>query len=370
MQTLIAYPTFLQLMGMNTISKHLQNILIKTGIHVAELKNLGDMLNKNAFAYKDKSLLRIMPSLKPLADLANSEKNSDRLNKLIDMLETSTFTGEASFFSITGRVLAAYELMQQVKDELTPAIAAAGELDMYVACAKLYNSRTNKDNKYCFAQFVESKTPVLEAKNFWNPFINPDTVVPNDALFNDQNRNILLTGPNTGGKSTILKGLMINVIMAQTFGIAPADSLTLTPFAKLNCFMNISDDIATGASLFKAEVLRAKNLLETIKSLKHNEFSFVIIDEVFTGTSPKEGEMAAFRFAKTIGEYPNSTNIIATHYPKMIDLEDETKGIFKNFHIEVLRNPDGSINRTFKLKRGPTLMNIAFDILEEEGMFI
>src|SRR5690606_13756589 len=133
------------------------------------------------------------------------------------------------------------------------------------------------------------------------PFIDADTVVINDALFDASCPNSILTGPNTGGKSTVIKAIMLDVLMAQTFGIAPAQSLSITPFAKLNCFMNISDDIAMGASLFKSEVMRAKKLLDMVQSLQQDEFSFVIIDEVFTGTSPKEGEAAAMQFSKKLG---------------------------------------------------------------------
>src|SRR5205085_7460886 len=184
----------------------------------------------------------------------------------LGMLDTKTFAGKPSFLSIIGRVLAAYELMKQVKDELAPVYAAAGELDMYVALAKLYNSHEDKQARYCMVNFVEnSATPIIDAHNFWNPFINPDTVVTNDATFNASCPNSILTGPNTGGKSTVIKGIMFNVLMAQIFGIAPSESLTITPFTKLNCFMNISDDIGIGASLFKSEVTRAKKLLEIVQ---------------------------------------------------------------------------------------------------------
>ena len=163
---------------------------------------------------------------------------------------------------------------------------------------------------------------------------------------------------------------MFNVFMGLTFGIAPSESLTITPFTKLNCFMNISDDIGIGASLFKSEVMRAKKLLEMVQSLDKNEFSFVIIDEVFTGTSPKEGEMAALRFAEHLGTYTNNLSIIATHYPKMVELEAKDNSRFYNHHVEILRNDDNSLNRTFKFKNGPPFFNVAFDILEEEGLFV
>lgn len=365
LQGAMAYPIFRGLQTTSEISNHLQDILIATASHINELKTLSSLISKN------KQLVNSLPSLQRLADFNNEAKRSDQLNKLLGMLNTNTFSGEASFWSVTGRVLAAYELMKQVKDELAPAFAAAGELDMYIALAKLYNSREGKDARYCMVNFVEdSTTPIIDAHNFWNPFISPDTVVTNNITFDASCPNSILTGPNTGGKSTIIKSIMFNVLMAQTFGIAPSESLTLTPFAKLNCFMNISDDIATGASLFKSEVMRAKTLLELVQSLDKDELSFVIIDEVFTGTSPQEGEVAAMRFAKHLSSYTNNTSIIATHYPKMVDLETETNGTFHNHHVEILRNDDNSLNRTFKLKNGPSFFNVAFDILEEEGLFI
>lgn len=364
-QAFIAYPFYCQFKATKAIYAHIQNIMIATATHVNALKKISSIISK------DKQLLQYLPSLQPLADFNNPTKHSSKLNKLLGMLDTNTFKGEASFWSITGRVLAAHELMKQVKDELAPVFAAAGELDMYVALAKLYSAREGKEARYCMVNFVEnSTTPIIEAQNFWNPFINPDIVVVNDTKFDATQPNSILTGPNTGGKSTVIKGIMINALMAQTFGIAPSSSLIITPLSKLNCFMNISDDIAMGASLFKSEVMRAKKLLDMVQALQPNEFSFVIIDEVFTGTSPVEGEMAALQFTKRLGTYPNNTSIIATHYPKMVDLEVETNGTYRNNHVEILRNEDNSLNRTFKLKSGPSFFNVAFDILEEEGLFV
>jgi DNA mismatch repair ATPase MutS len=344
---------------------HLQDILVGTGNHIKALEQLSNYVRKN------KHLLQLTPSLQPLADFNDKTKRSASLNKLISMLNTNTFEGQPSFWSISGRVLAAHKLMQEIKNELIPVIVASAELEMLCTVANIYTSSKDNNTHFCMVDFIEnSTTPVIDAQNFWNPFISPDKVVANSINFDSTCPNSILTGPNTGGKSTVIKTLMINCLLAQTFGIAAADQFALTPFAKLNCFMNISDDIATGASLFKSEVMRAKKLLTLVQELKENEFSFVIIDEVFTGTSPKEGEEAACAFAKKLGSYTNNIAIIATHYPKMTDLENETNGLFKNHHIEILQNEDGSLNRTFKLKTGPSFFNVASNIIEEEGLFI
>jgi len=362
---LLAKVFYMAISSTNDLIKYLQDGLRASALHIKELKKLSNLIRNN------KALLQNIPSLQPLADFNDETKHSKKLNKLLRMLKTPTFKSHSSFFSIQGRVLAAYELMKQVKDELAPVFVAAGELDTYVALAQLYSEYENKNARYCMVNYIQdSATPVIDAHNFWNPFISADTVVTNSITFDSSCPNSILTGPNTGGKSTVIKALMINVLLAQTFGIAAADSFSITPFSKLNCFMNISDDIATGASLFKSEVMRAKGLLDMVQGLQQHEFSFVIIDEVFTGTSPQEGEAAAMQFTKKLGSYSNNIGIIATHYPKMTELEAQTDGVFINHHIEILRNEDGSLNRTFKLKNGPTFFNVAFDILEEEGLFV
>ncbi len=345
------------------VFNHLQKILIGTASYVNDLKQLGRILNNNKY------ILESIPAFAHLANLTNKTHHSKDFLKLLSMLDTNTFKGEASFFSNTGRVLATFTRMKEVKDELIPALQAAGELDTYVALAKQYKAHTNMQAGYSFVVFIQSDHTVIEAIEFWNPFINADQVITNNMTLGTTNPNVILTGPNTGGKSTVIKGLVILLLLAQTYGIVPAKKLIITPFTKINSYLNITDNIAAGVSLFKAEVLRAKELIATIRSLPLNQFIFTAIDEIFSGTSPQEGETAAYMFAKQLSGFNNSINIIATHYPKMIDLENDTHGSYKNYQVEIIREDDGTLNRTFKLLPGPSTINVALDILKEEGIF-
>jgi len=361
-QCFFAYMATTALKNKTEVCNHLQKILISTASYVRNLKQLGDIISKH------KELCDYIPAFKHLVNLTNNASHSSNFNKLLSMLETNTFKGEPSFFSITGRVLAAYALMNKVKQELVPALNAAGELDTYIALAKAYKSYETKNVRYCFVEFIDADSPIVEAHEFWNPFIPLTEVVPNTISLDQNNPNIILTGPNTGGKSTIIKGLVIDLLLAQTFGIAPAEKLTITPFETLNCYLNITDNIAAGVSLFKAEVLRAKQLINMISNLPHDKFSFTVMDEVFSGTAPQEGEIAAYLFAKKLSIFDNNISIIATHYPKMIKLETDTNGAYKNYQVEVIREDDGRIIRTFKLLPGSSTINIAIDILKEEGV--
>ncbi len=361
-QGLITYLIAANLKNKINIGKHLQGTLIGTASYLHNAKNIKQVIKHN------KELLQVVPTLEHLIDLDDNNHHSAQFIKLLSMLETNTFKGNPSSFSITGRILAAHKLMTIVKDELTATLNAIAELDTYVALAKLYK---NQDDAapYSFVEFRKSESPSLQAINFWNPFIDPKTVVTNTIELGQHNRqNVILTGPNTGGKSTVIKALLINMLLAQTFGIAAAEKFEMTPFKKLNCYLNITDDIAAGVSLFKAEVLRAKELITTLRTLPPHDFCFTIIDEAFSGTSPQEGEYASYKFAEQLGDFNNGITLIATHYPKLIDLEQEKSGTYKNYHVEVIRREDGSLNRTFKLLAEPSRMNIALDILAEEGV--
>ena len=342
--------------------KHLQDRLIDTASYLHNTKNIRQVIKHN------KELLEAIPALEHLIHLDDSNHHSAQFIKLLGMLETNTFKGNPSIFSIMGRIFATHKLMTIVKNELITTLNAIAELDTYVALAKLYKNQ-NDAVPYSLVEFRKSESPYLQAINFWNPFINPTNVVANTIELGHHNgQNVILTGPNTGGKSTVIKALLINMLLAQTFGIAAAEKFEMTPFKKLNCYLNITDDIAAGVSLFKAEVLRAKELITTLRTLPPHDFCFTIIDEAFSGTSPQEGEYASYKFAEKLGDFNNGMTLIATHYPKLIDLEQEKPDAYKNYHVEVIREEDGSLNRTFKLLPEPSRMNIALDILAEEGV--
>ncbi len=296
-----------------------------------------------------------------------NETVSDKLHQLVQLLLTNTFTGEPGYLTLKGRVLAAYALMKNIKEQLAPALMAVGELDALLSCATLYQEFANGDNHYAFATYLQQDTPYLSMENMWNPFLPVRKAVPNSIELGGKNpKNVILTGPNAGGKSTFSKGLTLNVVLAQTIGIVPAQSLKLTVFDKINTYMNITDDTAAGNSLFKSEVLRAQELLNTITHLPKNQFSFSVMDEMFSGTSPKEGEAASYAVAKNIGSHKHSIAVIATHFPRLKGLEKDTTD-FKNYQVRIIRHEDSSFSYPFKLEEGAADQNVAIDILQQQG---
>ena len=175
--------------------------------------------------------------------------------------------------------------------------------------------------------------------------------------------NGVLTGPNEGGKSTMLKALTLCLQLAQTTGIAPAAAMTFTPFHSIDTYLNITDDIGAGNSLFKAEVLRTQQLIDRVATATPGQFNF---DEIFNGTSPVEGTAAAYSVAKHLGQFPNSMCMVPTHFPLLTQLETETT-TFCNYKVSVNQFRDGSIGYPYKLEHGISNQHVALDILRNQG---
>jgi DNA mismatch repair protein MutS len=181
---------------------------------------------------------------------------------------------------------------------------------------------------------------------------------------------MVITGPNAGGKSTALQTATTAVNFAQCFGIAPAKSMVMTPFAKIITYLNIADHIGK-LSLFQAEMARTGEFLKMIKGMKPNEFCFVIMDEMFTGTNPDQGSEGSYKVAQYIATYPNVMCLFATHFYKMTELEKATNTIIKNYKVEVVIHEDKKqkIEYTYKLAPGISNQKIAMLMLEQDSNF-
>lgn len=311
-----------------------------------------------------------LPVFKKLDDIFGTfaQKSTD-FNYLLELLETETFKGEASFFSRFGRIIAAQKLIKQFQSELSQAFVALGELDAYFSIVRLYQEQQGKGAQWTFPTYeAESETPFIDAQAFWNPMIHPDKVVVNSLQWGTGGnpRAVLITGANAGGKSTAMTALVYGALLGQTIGIVPAHSFAFTPFTKIMTYLKITDDVAAANSHFKAGVVRAQALASTVENLKDKEFSITAVDEVFNGTTCAEGEAAAYSFIELLGSFPHNLCMTTTHFPLITELEKTAPDTFKNYKVGVTFD-QGKLVYPFKLEQGISDQVIAFDVLKEEG---
>jgi len=335
---------------------------------------------------KDSVLQDIFGTDNPITKLfVQAPDNNSRvsaLNELIELLSNDYFDNydNLSFFSSIGKTLRAHKLLHEAMPELQPALAMVGQLDAYLAVATKLQTTDQIKAPFCFVNFLETNTnnkpilsPVLSMKQAWNIMLERDHVVTNNiSLGNSINDNqnpskIIITGPNKTGKSSLIKALALNIIFAQTFGIAAATHADMTIFHKVLSYITITDDILNDKSMLVAEILRADQCLKDLKALKPNEFAFVVIDDsLFKGTTYEKGQEAAYQFIKEIGTFNNSIACIATHLPLLTKLETEFSQ-FANYRIKIGNNLSGGAFSTFTLERGISSPDDVFRVIQEQG---
>ena len=212
-------------------------------------------------------------------------------------------------------------------------------------------------------EFIKAEDPFIQCKNIWHPLINDEKVVTNDITLGEP-RNMIITGPNAGGKSTFIKSITLSLILSQTLGISLGTSMKMTPFKLINTYLNIPD-ISGKESLFEAEMNRAREHIDKLEKMDKQDFSFFIMDEIFSSTNPEEGISGGFAVCERLGELKNSINIITTHFNYLTNLTDS--GNYKAYKIPIDRNDNGDIVYKYKLETGVSDQFIALELLKTKG---
>jgi hypothetical protein len=129
------------------------------------------------------------------------------------------------------------------------------------------------------------------------------------------NKNITITGPNASGKTTILKTTILNILFTQQFGCGfYSEGSRIEPYTHIHSYLNIPDTSGR-ESLFQAEAMRCKEILNAISSAGAGEARhFCIFDELYSGTNPVEAVKTARAFLRYLSKYENVHFMITTHY--------------------------------------------------------
>ena len=240
--------------------------------------------------------------------------NLDYLEKKIDLLNNVLFDTEPFLFSNKGTILVAYNNILKNSNIFSDIFKNIGIIDSYSSILSLFNDNNeNNTHKISYVKYLQSNSPNINVKNIWHPYLIDKSIITNDINIGNKNpNNIILTGPNAGGKSTFIKSITISLLFAQTLGISFAETLELTPFTFINTHLNIPD-CKGKESLFEAEMHRARDHLNKLDELD-NAFSFIVMDEIFSSTNPEEGISGAYAIAEKIEDNTNSIALITTHF--------------------------------------------------------
>jgi len=196
------------------------------------------------------------------------------------------------------------------------------------ALCSLANYAMNNEH-YCYPQL--SDRVYLSAHNMGHPLIPSETRVNNDFRINSRGEINIITGANMAGKSTFLRTVAVNMVLAMAGAPVCAEEFMFTP-CNIFSSMRTTDSLSDRESYFYAELKRLRILKER---LEKNENIFFMLDEILKGTNSKDKSEGARIFIEKIIEY-RATGIIATHDILLGSLSDKYQNI-KNrcFEIEI-----------------------------------
>jgi DNA mismatch repair protein MutS len=210
--------------------------------------------------------------------------------------------------------------------ETAAALAALDALLSLAECARRHGYVRPKITDDTILRIVAGRHPVLDAA------LDKDRFIPNDIrLDEDENRMMIITGPNMAGKSTYIRQVALLVLMAQAGSFIPAAEAEIGLVDRIFTRIGAADDLARGQSTYMVEMVETANILHhaTPKSL-------VILDEIGRGTSTFDGLSIAWAVAEHLLDpaHCRARTLFATHYHELTELAITCRGV-KNFNVAV-----------------------------------
>ncbi len=215
----------------------------------------------------------------------------------------------------------------------------------FEALISLSNLRNNQPD-WAIPQITESENYTLTAKSIGHPLIASESRVTNDYSLENELRIDIITGSNMAGKSTFLRTLGINTVLALAGAPVCAEKMVLSPMLIFS-YMRIRDSLNESTSTFKAELDRLQNLLEILQS---DDKVYFLIDEMLRGTNSVDKYLGSKAIIEKLISR-NAVGIIATHDLQIAELEQKYPRYIRNFYFDI--EIEGSeMKFDYKLKEG------------------
>lgn len=239
------------------------------------------------------------------------------------------------------------------------AASCIAKVDMFLslATAAVKNNYVRPEITYDdVIDIKEGRHPVVEK------FATDSYFVPNDAyLDTNENKLLIITGPNMAGKSTFMRQVALICIMAQIGSFVPATQARLGIIDKLFTRIGASDDIASGQSTFMLEMNEVAYILKNA-----TRRSLIIYDEIGRGTSTFDGMSIARAVAEYTATKICAKTLFATHYHELTDMESKLQGV-KNFNIVAKKKGD-TVTFLRKIVRGAADDSYGIEVAKLAGI--
>jgi DNA mismatch repair protein MutS len=206
-------------------------------------------------------------------------------------------------------------------------------------------------------EIIQGRHPVIEA-------FSEDPFVPNSLYLNNStDRLLIITGPNMGGKSTVLRQTAIICILAQTGCFVPAERARLPLLDRIWTRVGASDDLTRGRSTFMVEMTETAAILHSATPR-----SLVLLDEIGRGTATFDGLSIAWAVAEYLHDSAEhaAKTLFATHYHELTELAERLPGA-QNYQITATER-EGEVVFLHRLERGRASKSYGIEVARLAGL--
>lgn len=308
------------------MGKRFQACMIDMSEIVEATKEIGEIVDKN------ESIASAVPGHKEAVKFISTGEDND-IKDLLDLFESSSFKGEPSSLGPKGKIFKAFGQMCERADKFVELMRFISRIDALMSVVKALRGSAKNTVHYSIPEFIKADNgkPYIMAKKFWHPTLNPKTAVANDIELGKDFRNVILVGANAGGKSTWMQALALVAVLAQTFGVVPAEQAALTPFKEVIVDVRVKDEIGE-MSTYQAEVRKLTNAMQHIKSLPADKFAIYVVDEPLKGSNAEDCAKIGRSVIEDLGSGPNALLVVATHHPVFTQIA-ENNSSFRNYRV-------------------------------------
>lgn len=239
------------------------------------------------------------------------------------------------------QVIALEKWKKRNQQNITAWFDALGNLEALCSLSTLHFNHPG----WCFPA-VKHEHFFIEGKAMGHPLINKNKRVNNAISIVQSGELMLITGSNMAGKSTYLRSIGINVVLAMAGSVVCAESFSLSP-VQLMTSMRIADNLEENTSTFYAELKKLKTIIEKVNN---NEQVFILLDEILRGTNSLDRHTGSVALTIQLIKH-NASAIIATHDVELAKLKEQYPSNILNYHFDAQVSND-ELYFDYRLKDG------------------
>jgi DNA mismatch repair protein MutS len=259
-----------------------------------------------------------------------------------------------------------YQLFQGIVDEIQKETLSLSSTSFVISLVDFLASLSVVAKRYSYIKPVVDESGIVDVSDGRHPVLerisSDERFIPNSIyLDSEDNRLLIITGPNMAGKSTYMRQIALIMVMAQIGSFIPASEARIGITDRIFTRIGASDFLTKGQSTFMVEMIEVANITHNATAQ-----SLIILDEVGRGTSTFDGISIAWAVAENILNEIKARTLFATHYNELTELSLTNEGV-RNYNVAVKEWGDEIIFLR-KIEKGPADKSYGIQVARLAGL--